>query len=180
MVGIIEDRTGQLGKSGEYWMRRKGSGLIWNVELQGGSPRLCRLSPTLVGSEWISIWNVLMHTGHIESPNWVASCVAKMEAILPYLMGVHRDSAWATHGVSTVAYAWEMCTRVRWALIISLATSWIVVTHGALHACVCHVVRFIPLQRWLLIQISITSSDMDDGFFAASKRRIMNLTILWW
>jgi hypothetical protein len=28
MVGIIGDRAGQLGKNGEYWMGRKGSGLI--------------------------------------------------------------------------------------------------------------------------------------------------------
>jgi hypothetical protein len=28
----------------------------------------------------------------------VASCVTEIEATLPYLMGVHRDSAWATHG----------------------------------------------------------------------------------
>jgi hypothetical protein len=30
--------------------------------------------------------------------NLVASCVTKTQAILPYLMGVYRDSAWATHG----------------------------------------------------------------------------------
>jgi hypothetical protein len=49
--------------------------------------------------------NVLTHTGHMESLNLVASCVAEMEAILAYLTGVHRDSAWATHGVSVEAYA---------------------------------------------------------------------------
>jgi hypothetical protein len=43
MVGIIGDRAGQLGGNREYWMGRKGSGLIRNSELQGGSPRLCRL-----------------------------------------------------------------------------------------------------------------------------------------
>jgi hypothetical protein len=43
MVDIIGDRTEQLGKNGEYWMRRNGSGLIRNSELQGGSPHLCRL-----------------------------------------------------------------------------------------------------------------------------------------
>jgi hypothetical protein len=30
--------------------------------------------------------------------NIVASCVTEMKAILAYLTGVHRDSAWATHG----------------------------------------------------------------------------------
>jgi hypothetical protein len=28
MVGIIEDRVGQLGENGEYWMGRRISGLI--------------------------------------------------------------------------------------------------------------------------------------------------------
>jgi hypothetical protein len=28
MVGIIRGRAGQLGENGEYWMGRKGSGLI--------------------------------------------------------------------------------------------------------------------------------------------------------
>jgi hypothetical protein len=28
----------QLGENGEYWMGRKGNGLIWNSELQGGTP----------------------------------------------------------------------------------------------------------------------------------------------
>jgi hypothetical protein len=110
-------------------MGRKGSGLIWYLELQGGSPRLCPLRPTSVGSKWTSIWNVLTHMGHMESPNWAASCAAKMEAILPYLTGVRWHSAWATHGVSIEAYAWKMCTRVRWALIISLTALWTVATH---------------------------------------------------
>jgi hypothetical protein len=124
--------------------------------------------------------NVLMHTGHMESPNWVASCVAETEAILPYLMGVHQDSAWATHGVSAESYAWKTCTRVRWTLIVSLTSSWIVATRGALWAYVCRYVRFIPLQGWLLIRIFAMPSDMGDGLFVAPKCRIINFIILWW
>jgi hypothetical protein len=90
--------------------------------------------------------NVLTHTGHMEFPNWVASCAAEMEAILPYLTDVKWDSVWATHSVSVEAYAWKTCTRVRWALIVSLTSLWIVATRGVLRACVCHVVRFVPLQ----------------------------------
>jgi hypothetical protein len=33
--------------------------------------------------------------------NLVASCVAETKAILPNLMGVHWDSAWATFGCSS-------------------------------------------------------------------------------
>jgi hypothetical protein len=64
--------------------------------------------------------NVLMHTGHIEFPNLVASFATGMEVILPYLTGVQWDSAWATHGMSIVAYAWKTCTGVRWSLIVSM------------------------------------------------------------
>jgi hypothetical protein len=56
-------------------MGRKGSGLICYSELQGGSPHLCQLRPASVEPWWISIWIVLTHTGHMESLNWVASCV---------------------------------------------------------------------------------------------------------
>jgi hypothetical protein len=111
--------------------------------------------------------------------NWVALCAAETEAILPYHTGVQWDSAWATHGVSAEAYAWKIYTRVRWALIVSLTASWIVATRGALRAYVCRVVKFIPLQGWLLIRISATPSDMGDGLFAESKRRIIFI-ILWW
>jgi hypothetical protein len=68
-------------------------------------------------------FNVPTHTGHMESPNLVASCTAETEAILPYLTGLQWDSAWATHGMFTELYAWKACTRVRWALIVSLTAS---------------------------------------------------------
>jgi hypothetical protein len=67
--------------------------------------------------------NILTHTEHMESPNLVAPCAAETKAILPYPMDVQWDSAWATHGMSAEAYAWKTCTRVRWALIVSLYAS---------------------------------------------------------
>jgi hypothetical protein len=161
-------------------MGRKGSGLMWNLELQGCSPCLCRLSPASVGSEWTSIWNILTHTGHMESPNCVALCVDKLDNILPHFMGVQWDSVRATHGVFAEAYAWKMAVgwgRTRPDFLIML---WIVATRGALLTYVCRVVRFIPLQGWLLIRISVTPSDMGDGLFTKSKRRIINFIILWW
>jgi hypothetical protein len=144
------------------------------------APRLCRLRPASVGSKWTSIWNVLMHTRHMESPNWVVSYATEIEAILQYLTCVQWDSARATHGVSAEAYTWKTCTRVRWALIVSLIASWIFAPRGALRAYVCHVVRFIPLQGWQLIRISVASSYMGDGLFTASKHRITNFIIQWW
>jgi hypothetical protein len=51
LVGIIGDRVRQLGESGEYWMGRLRMAWIINSDLQGGSPRLCRLSPVSIGFE---------------------------------------------------------------------------------------------------------------------------------
>jgi hypothetical protein len=146
MVGIIGDRVGQLGENGEYWMRRKRNGLIWNLELQGGSPCLCRLrtdrlAPVSKVELCTSTYGILWGPA-----NWVASCATEMKAILSYLTDVKWDSAWATHSVSTEAYAWKTCTRVRWALIVSLTVLWTVATRAALLACVCHVVRLLTLQ----------------------------------
>jgi hypothetical protein len=59
----------------------------------------------------------------MESPNRVVSFVAELEAILLYLTGVQWNSVLTTHGVSGEACAWKMCTRVRWALIVSLTAS---------------------------------------------------------
>jgi hypothetical protein len=49
--GIIRDRVGQLGESGDYWMGRLIVVCITNLEFQGGSPRLCQLRPASVGFE---------------------------------------------------------------------------------------------------------------------------------
>jgi hypothetical protein len=49
--GIIGDRVGQLGESGDYWMGRLIVVCITNLEFQGGSPRLCQLRPASVGFE---------------------------------------------------------------------------------------------------------------------------------
>jgi hypothetical protein len=131
MVGIIGDRMEQLGENGEYWMGRLRVIWIVNSELQGGSPRLCRLRPTSVGFEWRSIWNVLAQIGHMESPNWVASCVNQSDDTLPYFTGVQWDSVRATHGVSTEAYVWETTLGWGWTWPGLLVTSWMVATRSA-------------------------------------------------
>jgi hypothetical protein len=98
LVCIIGDRVGQLGESGEYWMGRLRVVWIVNLEIQGGSPRLCRLRPASIGSEWTSIWNVLTHMGHKESLNWVASCVDELDNTLPCFTIVQ----WIVFGPPTV------------------------------------------------------------------------------
>jgi hypothetical protein len=104
---------------------------IANSELKGGSPRLCWLRPTSVGSEWTRIWNILTHMGHMEFPNWVASCVDELDDTLPRFTGVQWDSVQATHVVSAEAYLWK--TALGWGRtqLGLLIMSWIVATRGA-------------------------------------------------
>jgi hypothetical protein len=52
--------------------------------------------------------NVLIHTGHMESPNLIALCVDELDDTLPRFTGVQWDSVRATHGVSIEAYTWKM------------------------------------------------------------------------
>jgi hypothetical protein len=112
MIGIIRDRVGQIGERGEYWMGMRMSGMIWNSELQCGSPRLCqlridRLAPMSKFELCTGVYRILWGL-----TNWVALCAAESEAILPYLTGVKWNSACATHGVFIEAYVWNTCTRV--------------------------------------------------------------------
>jgi hypothetical protein len=105
--GIIGGSVGQFwGKWRILDGRLRGIWIV-NSELHGGIPCLCRLRPASVGSEWASIWNVLTHMGHMESPNWVASCVDELDDTLPHFMSVQWDSVWATHGVFAEPYVWK-------------------------------------------------------------------------
>jgi hypothetical protein len=52
--------------------------------------------------------NVLTHTGHMESPNLVASCIDGLDDTLSHFTGVQWDSVRATHGVSAEAYTGKM------------------------------------------------------------------------
>jgi hypothetical protein len=119
-VGIIGDWAGQWGEYGEYWMGRNGSGLIWYSELQDGSPHLCQLRTDRLAL--VSMFVLCTGTYRIlwDPTNLLASMIAELDDTLPYLTDDTWDSAWATHGVSTEAYVWKMCTRVRWAWLDSL------------------------------------------------------------
>jgi hypothetical protein len=101
-------------------MGRRMSDLIQNSELQGGSPRLCRLrtdrlAPMSKFELCTGAYGILLCP-----TNLLASTVTELDDTLQYLMGDTRDSACAVHGESTEAYAWKTCTRVRWAWLDSL------------------------------------------------------------
>jgi hypothetical protein len=116
----------------------------------------------------------------MESLNLVALCVNGLDDTLPRFTGVQWDSVRATHGVSIEAYVWKTALGRGKTRPDFLASSWTIATRVAYVAHMCRVVRFIPLQGWLLIQISVTPSDMGGGLFAVFKRRIINFIILWW
>jgi hypothetical protein len=69
-------------------------------------------------------------------------------------------------------------TRVKWdsarlfGHVVNCCHLW------CLRAYVFHVVRFIPLQGCLLIQISVTPSDMGDDLFTKFKCKIINFIIM--
>jgi hypothetical protein len=141
-------------------MKRKGSGLIWNSELQGGSPHLCRLSTDRLASEskfelYTDAYGILWGR-----TNLLASTVIELDDTLPYLMGDTRDSAWAIHGVCAEVYVWKTCARVRWAwldsliVVVNCCHSWCL--RGPRVLC-CQV---ITLARFKLAQVSVIPSDM--------------------
>jgi hypothetical protein len=76
---------------------------------------------------------------------------------------------------------WKTCTRDRW----DLDWPYDVVTEGC-HTWPIHgrayivLVRFIPLQDWLLIRISTTLSDMSDSLFTTPTRSTACLLLWWW
>jgi hypothetical protein len=94
--------------------------------------------------------NVLTHTGHTESPNLVASCVDELGDTLPHFTSVQWDSVWATHGMPAEAYAWKTTLGQGRTRLDFLSSSWTVATRVAFVAHMCRVVRFIPLQGWLI------------------------------
>jgi hypothetical protein len=171
---------GQLGERGEYWMGRRMSGLIWNSKLQDGSPHLCRLrtdhlAPVDKFELCTSVYKILWGPA-----NLLASTVAELDDILPYLTGDTRDSAWAVHGVSTKAYTWKTCTRVRWAwldyliVVVNCCHSWCL--RGLRVSC-CQV---ITLVRLTLPWVFVIHSDMCNTCPLQSFRRIINFIIKWW
>jgi hypothetical protein len=140
----------------------EGGWVVWSeiLELQGGSPRLCRLRTDHLAS--MSKFKLCTGAyGILWGPaNLLASTVAELDDTLPYLTGDTRDSAWAIHGVSTEAYVWKTCTRVRWARLDSLIAvvncchPWC--PSGPRVSC-CQV---ITLARFKLAQVSVIPSDM--------------------
>jgi hypothetical protein len=105
--------------------------------------------------------NVLTHTGHMESPNLIASCVNELYDSLPPF-GCYTGECRATHGVSAEAYAWK------------IAVGWGGTRPDSCHSCCLRgscvsCCQVFTLARWLLIIISETPSKMGDGLIPVFK-----------
>jgi hypothetical protein len=97
-----------------------------------------------------------------------------LEMNIGIVYGPHKDSP-------ACGIAWKTCTRERWdphwpySVIVKCCHTWPVRGHVYVV-----LVWFIPLQGWLLIQISTTLSDMSDSLFTAPTYRNACLLLWWW
>jgi hypothetical protein len=103
--------------------------------------------------------------------------ISKLSSFMCLRVGRYPTSLWMLYGIVSGhprcvrrGIRVEDDTRVRldparlFDCVMNGCHSW------CLWACVCCVIRFIPLQGWLLIPISATPSDMGDGLFGVFKR----------
>jgi hypothetical protein len=129
--GTIWDWAGQLGESGEYHMGRMRVDCFHVRSSNGGSPRLCQLRTASVWPWGTSIDYVLVHMGLWHPTNLVASTVAELVNTLHFLIDVHWDNVWATHGcpsrLSCVRHALGWCMTWPDSLIVIVkgGHSWI-------------------------------------------------------
>jgi hypothetical protein len=157
------------------------SGLISDSELRGGSPSLCRLRTTSVRHYVTSINYVLTHTEFIRSRKlstfdgrwvgWYLTSPTVMYTEIVY--GAPTDSP-------VCGIVWKTCTREKWNptwVFDRYRELWPLVGSGRPH--MCHVAWF-SLTRCILIQISVTPSDMSDDLVAVSKRRSVNSIMFIW
>jgi hypothetical protein len=140
------DRAGQLGESGEYWMGRM-SGLMSDSELQGGSPRLCRLRTASVCALLQQALScVLTHTGFMGSHK-LSSVDDRWVGRHPTVLhGWHWNSVRVTHRLPGEVFAWKTALGYGgpgWTLWYSMQK---VATRDTCVVHVCHVVRLFPLQ----------------------------------
>jgi hypothetical protein len=163
------DRVGQLEESEEYWMERLRVVWyqIWSSKVV--APTCVDWGP-IVWPRWTRLSCVLTHTRFMGPINLVASTVAELDDTSLYF----TNDIGIVFGPPTTT-RWGFCveddTRVRWARLDSLIVnakdghSWYLC--GSCVSC-CQV---ISLARWLLIQISVTPSDMGEAYSLLSFHR---------
>jgi hypothetical protein len=82
---------------------------------------------------------------------------------------------------SVCGITWKTCNRERWDpyrpydIVVKSCHTWPI--HRRAYVVL---VRFIPLQGWLLIRISVTLPDMSDSLFIAPTHRNACLLLWWW
>jgi hypothetical protein len=174
--------VGQLGESG---VSSNGKDREWYMDIRGSkviAPACVDWEPFIV-DPWTSIWLCIDRMPDLWGP-------ANRRSLMIVVVGRYPTiplemSTRIVYGAPTDSPAcgitWKTCTRERW----DLDRPYGIVAKG------CHMwpvrgrayvvlVRFIPLQDWLLIRISVTLSDMSDSLFTAPTRRNACLLLWWW
>jgi hypothetical protein len=152
------------------------------LELWGGSPYLCRLRITLVGPCVSSIDYVLSHIGFMGSHKLSSFDGHRVGWYLTSPIVIYTEIVYGPSTDSPMCHiTWKTCPTL-WSLSWTVARLfdrchelWPHVESGRPH--VCHVAR-LSLARCLLIQISVTPTDMGDGLIIVCK--YSNGTSLCW
>jgi hypothetical protein len=109
----------------------------------------------------------------------VASTVVEFDDTLPCFTDDRRDSVRVTHQLPGEVFVWKTALgrgRTR-------PDSLIVIVKGG-HSCCLHgshvsCYQVIFLARWLLIQISVTPSDIGEACSPRSNKNMMTLWFVW-
>jgi hypothetical protein len=136
--------------------------------LQGGSPTCVDWGPFVV-DPWMSIWLCTDRMLDLWCLiNWCGSMIVVVGWYLTIPLEMSTGVVYGSPTDSPMCdIAWKACTRERWDLdrpygiVAKGCHTWPVRVHEYVL-----LVRFIPLQGWLLIWISMTLSDMSDSLFS--------------
>jgi hypothetical protein len=84
-IWLNGDRTGPLGESGDSWLGMSGSGYVASQNLQGCSPRLCRLR-TVRLAPVSKYWTYRSHAGDMGPVSLIVGCQQELD-FSPLLFG---------------------------------------------------------------------------------------------
>jgi hypothetical protein len=177
---LIWDQAGQLGESGvsSDWKVR---GRDMDIRASKVVAPACVDCGLFVVDPWMSIRlctnRMLDLCGPVNRHSSIIVVVGRYPTI-PLEMSIGIVYGPPTNNL-VWGIVWKTCTRERWDpdrpydIIAKGCHTWTV--RGCTYVVL---VRLIPLQGWLLIQISMTLSNMSDSLFTAPTRR--NPCLLLW
>jgi hypothetical protein len=132
---------------------------------------------------WMSIWLCTDRMPNLWGPiNWHSLMIVVVGWFPTILLEMSIEIVYEPSKDSLACgITWNMCTRERWdpdrpyGIVAKCCHTW----HVRVRAYIM-LVRFIPLQSWLLIWISMILSNMSDSLFITPTRRNTCLLLWWW